>query len=77
MDREIIKDVAITKGLKGKDLYVFVEFFDNRFLNESNRILSYVGEWADRFISGDPESYCDIKSLGVLKEARKKFVNMR
>lgn len=68
MDKEIIRSVAVMKGLKNVEL--FVEFFSRRFPNEDDRILSYVDEWADRF-KGDPTGHMDAMSLSIYNEVKK------
>lgn len=63
MKEENIRKIAQEKGMKETDL--FVEFIQKRFPNESDSITSYVGEWVDRFLSGNPTLYMDNESLGV------------
>ncbi len=57
MKEETIRRIAKEKGLKNEDL--FVRFFSKRFPDESDGILSYVSEWADRFNTGTPERHMD------------------
>ena len=60
-----IKASGERAGLKEKALTVFVLFFSRRFPNESNRITSYVDEWAGRFKSEHPELCMDDESKSI------------
>jgi hypothetical protein len=68
MKRETI--MAVGRKNNVKDLEVFVEFFSKRFPDESDNILSYVSEWAERFNTGSPERYMDSQSLRIYEEVR-------
>ena len=68
MKRENIIKIGKENNVKNLDL--FVAFLSKRFPNESDRIDSYFGEWADRFNSGSPESYMDGESLAIYKELK-------
>ena len=63
MKEENIRNIAYKKGMKHMDL--FVKFILKRFPNELSP--SYIGEWADRFLSGDPICYMDSKSKEIYK----------
>jgi len=65
MDREIIKKVADEVGLNKADKIIFVDFFNLRFPYESNFVLSYVKEWANRFKQGNQQDYMDVDSLNI------------
>ena len=65
MDENKIMEIAEKKGMKNTTL--FVKFFSKRFPNESNNITSYVSEWVDRFMSGNPTAYMDKESLSIYK----------
>jgi len=69
MKEELIKEIGIKKGVK--DLNLFVAFLSKRFPNESDKILSYFSEWADRFNSGTPENYMDSESKRIYYELKK------
>ena len=66
MEKSKIREIAENKGMKHTAL--FVEFFSKRFPNESNIITSYVGEWADRFMSGNPTACMDGESLKIYRD---------
>ncbi len=67
MEEEQIRKIAREKGMRNEEL--FVRFMQIRFPNEQSP--DYVGEWADRFLSGDPTVYMDDKS----KEAYLQAIN--
>ncbi len=77
MKKITIKKIGKSRGLTGQYLKVFVEFFSRRFPDESDKIESYVTEWAERFLGGHPERYCDNESLAILTELKKKFGEVR
>ena len=62
MEIERIRKIAIKKGLM-KDSKIFEKFITQRFPEEESE--SYIGEWAERFLGGNPTSYMDKKSMGV------------
>ena len=61
MKTEEIRGIAAKKGLTNYDL--FVDFITERFPNEAHE--SYVIEWVDRFLSGNPVAYMDIQSKKI------------
>ncbi len=69
MKEEIIRKVAKEVGLTNEDL--FVKFFSKRFPNENDKILSYVTEWAGRFMSGNPVAYMDEQSKKIYMDLLK------
>jgi len=71
MKEEIIKQIGSETGLKGNQLNVFVEFFSQRFPNESSKITGYCKEWAQRFLRGSPENCMDAGSLRIYREIKK------
>ena len=75
MKVEIIRAMATIKEVKEIDL--FVKFFNKRFPNELDAIKSYVGEWCDRFNSGQPEQHMDSKSLLIYNELKNTIKNER
>ena len=74
MKVEIIEKVGIENGLKDTALWVFVEFFNRRFPDELDDILSYVTEWAQRFKTGKPEIYMDSESQLLYSEVLEESV---
>lgn len=66
MDKTKIEIIARRKGMK--NVVVFVEFFSTRFPNENNEIESYVSEWVDRFLTGNPMAFMDIYSKKIYKK---------
>jgi len=64
MKKETIEKVSQEVGLKGKRAERFVWFFGKRFPDESDSILSYVTEWANRF-KDDPVQYMDKQSKDI------------
>jgi hypothetical protein len=63
MEEENIRNIAIFKEVK--DVELFVKFLSKRFPDESDYIISYFLEWADRFNSGHPERYMDLESKRI------------
>ena len=63
MNKEQIKTIARNRGMWNSDL--FESFIEKRFSNESDP--SYISEWVDRFLSGNPVCYMDSKSKEVFK----------
>tara|TARA_Y100000310_G_scaffold217932_1_gene219053 strand:+ start:1005 stop:1280 length:276 start_codon:yes stop_codon:yes gene_type:complete len=72
--RELLNELSQKVGMRNYDL--FVNFMVNRFPNEIS--ISYIREWAFRFMSGNPTSYMDSESLDIYKELIKsiKGINM-
>ena len=70
MDKEKIRAIGISKGVKELDL--FVSFLSERFPMESNRITCYFSEWADRFNTGSPSGYMDEQSLKIYNNLKGK-----
>lgn len=66
MKKQTIRKIGKQQGVK--NLSLFVRFFSRRFPRESNNILSYVTEWADRFNTTNPEVYMDTDSLRIYRE---------
>ena len=71
MNEENIRKAAERAKLSEKDTEVFVKFFSKRFPDESDKIESYVNEWANRFKSGEPKVYMDSWSLAIYNEVNK------
>ena len=65
MKEEIIRKIAVDRGILPIEKELFVKFIQKRFPNESDFITSYVSEWADRFLSGNPVIYMDKLSLAI------------
>jgi len=61
--RRELYGVANKVGMRINELYA--EFMIKRFPNE--RSISYMREWAFRFMSGNPVSYMDNESLDIFK----------
>ena len=74
MKIETIRQVGIENGLKDTALWVFVEFFNRRFPDELDSILSYVTQWAERFKTGEPENYMDSESQLLYSEVLEESV---
>ena len=64
MKLEQIREIARKKGLWNSEL--FERFITKRFPNEESE--SYVSEWVDRFLSGNPVCYMDRESKEVYKK---------
>ena len=67
MEENKIREVAEKVGVKEVEL--FVKFFSKRFPNENNEIISYVTEWAERFL-GNPIPFMDNQSLAIYNEIK-------
>jgi len=61
-------------GLWGDVLERYVNFMYLRF--PGGRAYMYLEEWAERFATGHPETYCDPKSLQVLKNLQYLFISI-
>ena len=62
---EEVAGIGYEKGLRGKKLAVFSQYIYQRgFLNDEN----YIGEWADRFLSGAEFTASDLNGQRILKE---------
>lgn len=61
MKENQIRKIAQQKGMRNEEL--FIKFISERLTNETHE--SYVEEWADRFLSGNPTSYMDNKSFDI------------
>lgn len=70
MEKENIIENGKAEGLVGKELEIFAEFFSQRFPLESDKITSYVREWARRFQSGSPERFMDGESLSIYQKLK-------
>jgi len=60
--------IAILAGLKDSQLYV--EYMKKRHPHANGR---YAMEWAERFKSGDPTAYMDVKSVKAYQQSIKKL----
>jgi len=69
---EWIKAIALENEMPAEMLDSFVRFMEMRFPDE--RLKSYVEEWVLRFLSGQPEKFCDHVSLKALQIATKEAV---
>ena len=66
-----MKRETIIKRCEEKALYnygEFVEWFTQRFPNESDNITSYLDQWIDRFNTGCPEMFMDLESKVIYNE---------
>ena len=66
--RRMLYGIANKKGMRINELYA--EFMIKRFPNECSE--TYMEEWADRFMSGNPFSYMDGESRKIYLEEVKK-----
>lgn len=66
--RRQLYGIANKKGMRSNE--TFAEFMIKRFPNEQHE--SYMGEWADRFMSGDPMNYMDSESSKIYVDILKK-----
>ena len=64
MEIERIRKIAIKKGLMNTKL--FEKFITQRFPEKESE--GYIGEWAERFLKGDPIEYMDKKSKNIYIE---------
>ena len=65
MKTEQIKEIANTHNVGNPS--IFIKFIQLRFPDEASP--SYVGEWATRFLSGNPTCYMDKESKKAYAEA--------
>ena len=61
MEEQMIRAIALDEGMRNEDL--FVKFMQKRFPNE--KMDSYVREWANRFLSGNPVCHMDLESKKI------------
>ena len=66
----------IAEERKVADIETFVKFISQRFPDESDRITSYVSEWAERFNTGKPEKYMDEESTSIYTEILEKKIKV-
>jgi len=64
MEIEKVRRIAVKKGIRNYDL--FSNFIMKRFPSELSE--TYVGEWAERFLTGEPTMYMDLQSKAIYKE---------
>lgn len=61
--------IANEKGMQNNEL--FARFMAKRFPEETDG--GYIREWADRFMSGNPSAYMDLKSIKVYTDLIKEY----
>lgn len=69
LTKEEIELIAMKAGIRFPEL--FTEFIQARFPHEGSP--DYIGEWAERFKSGDPTVYMDNESLNKYIDSIKKL----
>lgn len=63
MDKMDLVSIARQHGVNGK---AFMHFMEKRFPGELS--FSYINEWAERFATGNPQTFMDSKSLAIYEE---------